>query len=239
MEQGENSQLISRMRCLIEELGSSSQSYGDITLMRFLIARSMNPRKAAKMFVEWQKWRSEMVPLGYVPESEVPDELGSRKVYLGGLTKDGHPILIVKACKHFPSKDQLQVKKVVAHSLDKAIASAGTDIGNEKLIGILDLQQISYKNVDTRGLIMGFQLLQAYYPERLARCFILNVPTLFVRIWKAVSRFLDKATLQKVVFVSNEDEKRKFIEEIGEEVLPECYGGKAKLMAIQDVCIDT
>lgn len=39
-------------------------------------------------------------------------------------------------------------------------AFKGREIGNEKLIGILDLQQISYKNIDPRGLITGFQLLQ-------------------------------------------------------------------------------
>lgn len=36
----------------------------------------------------------------------------------------------------------------------------GREVGNEKLIGILDLQQLSYKNVDARGLITGFQFLQ-------------------------------------------------------------------------------
>lgn len=39
----------------------------------------------------------------------------------------------------------------------------------------------------------------------------------------------------QVVIVSNENEKREFIREIGEEVLPEEYGGRAKLVAIQDV----
>uniref|UniRef100_A0A3Q7E8D8 CRAL/TRIO N-terminal domain-containing protein n=1 Tax=Solanum lycopersicum TaxID=4081 RepID=A0A3Q7E8D8_SOLLC len=39
--------------------------------MRFLIARSMNPEKAAKMFCQWKKWRAEMVPLGYITDSEV------------------------------------------------------------------------------------------------------------------------------------------------------------------------
>ena len=33
-------------------------------------------------------------------------------------------------------------------------------MGNEKLVGILDLQQITFKNVDARGLITGFQFLQ-------------------------------------------------------------------------------
>lgn len=36
----------------------------------------------------------------------------------------------------------------------------GREIGNEKLIGILDLQQITFKNVDASGLITGFQFLQ-------------------------------------------------------------------------------
>lgn len=36
----------------------------------------------------------------------------------------------------------------------------GSEIGNEKLIAILDLQNITYSNVDTRGLITGFQFLQ-------------------------------------------------------------------------------
>lgn len=41
----------------------------------------------------------------------------------------------------------------------------GKEIGNEKLIAILDLQQIGYKNVDARGLITGFQFLQVSDPS--------------------------------------------------------------------------
>jgi len=230
---------LSQMRESVHKLGSSTQNYGDPTLMRFLIARSMNPDKAAKMFSQWQKWRSGLVPLGFIPDSEVPDELEDRKIYLQGLSKDTYPLVIVKASKHYPSKDQLQFKKFVVHMLDKAIASSfkGREVGNEKLIGILDLQKISYKNIDARGLITGFQFLQAYYPERLAKCFILNMPWFFVSVWKMVSRFLDKATLEKIVIVSNEEEMRDFIKEIGEEVLPEEYGGRAKLVPLQDVVL--
>ena len=36
----------------------------------------------------------------------------------------------------------------------------GREIGNEKLIGILDFRNFTYKNVDARGLITGFQFLQ-------------------------------------------------------------------------------
>ncbi|KAF5945686.1 hypothetical protein HYC85_015914 [Camellia sinensis] len=127
----------------------------------------------------------------------------------------------------------------VVHLLDKTIASSfkGREIGNEKLIGVLDLQQITYKNIDARALITGFQFLQAYYPERLAKCYLLNMPGFFVSVWRMVSYFLEKATLEKIVIVSNEDEKREFIRDIGEEALPEEYGGRAKLVAIQDVIL--
>ena len=84
--------------------------YEDPTLMRFLIARSMNPDKAARMFVQWQKWRADMVPNGSISASEVPDELEGKKVFLQALSKDIYPVLIIQGRKHFPSKDQLQFK---------------------------------------------------------------------------------------------------------------------------------
>lgn len=42
-------------------------------------------------------------------------------------------------------------------------AVKGREIGNEKLIGFLDFQNITYRNVDARGLITGFQFLQVMY----------------------------------------------------------------------------
>ncbi|XP_076884235.1 sec14 cytosolic factor-like [Bidens hawaiensis] len=230
---------LTQMKSCVQKLGSSTQKYGDPTLERFLIARSMDPNKAAKMFVSWKTWRDSFVPLGFIPDSEVVEQLEAKKVFLHCFSNDGYPIMIIKASKHYPAKDQPQFKKFVVHLLDKVVASGvkGKEIGNEKLIGILDLDQIAYKNIDARGLITGFQFLQAYYPERLKKCYILNMPWYFVSIWKMVSRFLEKATLEKVVIVCNEEEKTQFIRDVGEDVLPEEYGGRAKLVPIQDVVL--
>ncbi|XP_010316452.1 uncharacterized protein [Solanum lycopersicum] len=194
---------LTQMRKSVEKLGSSTESYGEKTLMRFLIARSMNPEKAAKMFCQWKKWRAEMVPLGYITDSEVADELAAEKIYLQGLSKNGHPVVMVKSNKHFPSKDQVQFKKFVVHLLDKTIASSfnGRETGNEKLIGVVDLQHITYNNADLRGLITGFQFLQ-------------------VRI------------------VTSEEQMQEFIREVGEDVLPEEYGGRAKLVLLQNVTVN-
>uniref|UniRef100_M1C342 SEC14 cytosolic factor / phosphoglyceride transfer family protein n=2 Tax=Solanum TaxID=4107 RepID=M1C342_SOLTU len=274
---------LAKMRKSVEKPGSSTESYGEKTLMRFLIARSMNPEKAAKMFCQWKKWRAEMVPTGYITDSEVADESAAEKVYLQGLSKNGYPVAIIKLNKHFASKDQVQFKKFVVHALDKTIARCyfsvllscrsdiclfnearsndgnfhlvlvqemmitmnclvssfnGREIGNEKLIAILDLQNITYSNVDTRGLITGFQFLQAYYPERLATCYLLHMPQFFVTVWRFICRFLDKATQRKMRIVMSEEQKQEFIREVGEDVLPEEYGGRAKLVLLQDVAVN-
>ena len=70
----------------------------------------MDPKKAAKMFVTWQKWRASFVPLGFIPDSEVLDELKSRKIFLQGFSNEGHPLVVLFACKHYPAKDQQQFK---------------------------------------------------------------------------------------------------------------------------------
>ena len=78
--------------------------------MRFLVARSMNPDKAAKMFVDWQKWRASLVPPNGIPDSEVKDELDFKKVCLQGPTKSGHRMVLVITSKHFPAKDHVIFK---------------------------------------------------------------------------------------------------------------------------------
>ncbi|XP_031123389.1 CRAL-TRIO domain-containing protein YKL091C isoform X3 [Ipomoea triloba] len=240
MERAQEELALTQMRKSVEKLGSSTESFGDPTLMRFLIARAMDPEKAGKMFVQWRQWRAAFVPLGYIPDSEVPDELEARKICLQGLSKNGFPVMIVRGCNHFPAKDQLQFKKFLVHLLDKTLASSfkGGEIGNEKLIGILDLQHMSYKNIDARALITGAQFLQAYYPERLAKFYLLHMPLFFVAVWKLVSRFLEKATLEKIMIVSNEEERLQFIREVGEDVLPEEYGGNSNFVAMQDVVVN-
>ncbi|CAK8570442.1 unnamed protein product [Lathyrus sativus] len=232
----ERNLMLTQMKNSVAKHGSSTQGYGNPTLMRFLIAQSMESDNAAKMFVQWRKWRDSLVPNGLISSFEVCDELESRKIFLQGLSQDKFPLMIVQANRHFPSKDHNQFKKFIVHVFDKTIASAfkEREVGNEKLIIILDLQNISYKNVDARALTTGFQFLQSYYPERLAKFYILHMPWFFVSVWRMVSGFLDKTTKEKIVIINNEDERKEFIDQVGEEILPKEYGGRAKLVAIQD-----
>ncbi|XP_076884223.1 sec14 cytosolic factor-like [Bidens hawaiensis] len=228
---------LTQMKEHIQKLGSSAEKYGDPTLERFLIEKSMDPNKAAKMFVAWQKWRASFVPLGFIPESEVADELKAEKTFLQGLSKSGLPVVILQASKHYPAKDQQQFKKFFVHMLEKAIASGIKDkeIGNEKVIVIMDMQNLAYKNIDTHGFIAGFQMLQDYYPGRLAKLYMVSMPWFFVSVWKIISRVLEKSTSEKIVMISGEKGRKQLIEEVGKETLPEDLVGIAKPVLIQDV----
>ncbi|KAI3902507.1 hypothetical protein MKW92_014577 [Papaver armeniacum] len=234
---------VNKMRELVETQGIPTQKCLDQTLLRFLKAKSMNPEKAAKMFVEREKWREEFVPLGFIPESEIADQLGDKKIYLQGLTKIGQqPFLFCKGSRYFTSasKDPLQFKKFIVYLFDKAIASSykeGKEIGNEKITAAVDLKGFPYKRIDARGFTITLNVLKAYYPERLGKMYMLNVPGFFVSFWKMFSVFLDKDIQEKIIFVSSENEKENFIKEIGEEILPEEIGGRSKIIVVQDVII--
>ncbi|GAB2226693.1 hypothetical protein Droror1_Dr00022512 [Drosera rotundifolia] len=231
---------LSQMKQAIRCLGSSPDNYLDATLLRFLKARSMVPEKAAKMFVQWEAWRASTVPSGSISEDEIPDQLNDKKAFLGGLTKEGYPLVILKGNRHYPPKDKLQLKKFIIYFLDKSVASAykgGIETGTEKVTALIDLGDIPFKNFDAQALITGFQLLQNYYPERLAKCYIVDMPRVFVGMWRMVSYFLDKATKEKITFVSNENERKEMIKQVGEDVVPKLYGGKAELVPIQDVIL--
>ncbi|CAN6479819.1 unnamed protein product [Victoria cruziana] len=225
-----------QMKAAVEKLGSSTEGETEKSLMRFLVAKSMDPKKAARMFVQWKIWRAEIAPLGYIPDDEVLDELRARKVFLQGPNRHGFGVIIVLGRKHFAPKDFLQLKKFIVQILDKALLSCKdrAEEGKDKIVAVFDLQQVSTANIDVRSLTTGLQIQQDYYPDRLQKVFIVGMPLFFVGVWKFVSSLLNKATLDKVQIVKSKEERAAMLKEIGEETLPAEYGGRAKLVALQD-----
>uniref|UniRef100_A0A6N2MFI1 CRAL-TRIO domain-containing protein n=1 Tax=Salix viminalis TaxID=40686 RepID=A0A6N2MFI1_SALVM len=232
---------LAQMRKAVQNLGGSTERYGDPTLTRFLKARSMNPEKAAKMFVQWQTWRASFVPKGFIPESEIPDELASRKGLFAGFIKrwlssfnfqrkqafslQGSPSMQEYSFSLFLSRfslscDIYRTRKrhltpilipfwcrfcgiYVGQSYYKNIclrcfrAIKEHEIGNEKFIVLVDFRQLTYKNFDPRGLINVVQFMQAYYPERIAKMYMLFMPRFFRSVWNMVCRYLDKGMREK------------------------------------------
>ncbi|CAK9863283.1 unnamed protein product [Sphagnum jensenii] len=222
------------MRDLIAKLDPPSKDVDDATLKRFLRARSNKVEKAGKMFAEHQKWRRTFVPLGYIPEEEVKNELEAKKVFLQGHDKVGRSLGVILACKHDAYKRNYEeFKRKYPDYLCLGLCFF-LKPGHEKFTVILDLKGLKYKNLDPRGWISIFDFLQAYYPERLGRLFIVHVPIIFWGAWKIVNPFIDKVTKEKIIFVDEKKIESILLEEIEKDQIPETYGGTLGLVPIQD-----
>lgn len=231
------------MRASVVELDPLSKGVDDATLRRFLVARSMKVDKATTMFVEHQRWRRSLffftVPAGgggggYIPEAQVKKELETGKVMRAGYGKQGHPVAVGFGAKHdVLNRDVEEFKRFTVYVFDKLIASMPP--GTEKFMFILDLQGVSYRNMDPVAMRTNLDFLQAYYPERLAKAFVVHVPTIFWGVWHMLSPFIDKVTREKILFVEDKALEMTLMEYIDKEQLPSLYGGRGHLQSMTDV----
>ncbi|KAL9266670.1 Phosphatidylinositol transfer protein 3-like protein [Drosera capensis] len=227
-------QKICLMRTLVESHDPSAKDLDDLTIRRFLRARELDIEKGSAMLLKYLKWRREFVPKGFISEAEIPNELEQNKVLMQGFDRKGCRIVVVLGRNHFQSKlpDGIdELKRLVVYSFDKVCSRL--PVGEEKFVGIVDLEGWGYANSDIRGYLGALSILQDCYPERLRKIFIVHVPRIFMTVWKIIYPFIDNRTREKIVFVENKMLKATLLQEMEESQMPEIYGGKLPFQPIQ------
>lgn len=219
---------ILQTRALVEMQDPTSKECDDVTIRRFLRARDLDIDKACAMFLKYLKWRRTFVPNGFISASEIPNEIAQNKLFMQGTDKSGRLITVVFGGRHYHNK----IGGFVVFTLDKI--SSRMPPGQEKFVAIADIQGWGYSNSDMRGYLASLSILQDYYPERLGKMFVVHVPYIFMAAWKMVYPFIDEKTKKKIVFVENKQLRSTLLKDIDESQLPEIYGGKLKLVPIQD-----
>jgi hypothetical protein len=73
----------------------------------------------------------------------------------------------------------------------------------------------------------SFQISQDYYPETMGRLLVINAPSSFTAIWTVVKPWLAKDTVGKIDILGG-NYREVLIDVVGEENLPEGFGGKCK-----------
>ncbi|XP_056164352.1 uncharacterized protein LOC115681801 isoform X6 [Syzygium oleosum] len=223
------------MRAIVEREDPSAklQDVDDFMIRRFLRARDLDIEKASKLFLKYLSWRRSFVPNGAISASEIPNDLAQQKLFMQGLDKKGRPIVVVYGGRHNPSKGSLEeFKRFVVYSLDKICSRMPG--GQEKFLGIADLEGWGYKSSDVRGYLAALSILQDCYPERLGKLFLIHVPYIFMTAWRMVYPFIDPKTKKKIVFVENKKQRTTLLGDIDESQLPDVYGGSLPLVPIQD-----
>ncbi|GJW26108.1 CRAL-TRIO domain-containing protein [Tanacetum coccineum] len=222
------------MRDLVEKQDPTSKEYDDFTIRRFLRAREMDIDKASAMFLKFVKWRRTFVPNGCISASEIPNDLAQNKLFMQGTDKSGRLITVVLGGKHYPNKigGLEEFQRYVVFTLDRI--AERMPAGQEKFVSIADVQGWGYSNSDIHGCLAALTILQDYHPERLEKLFIVHAPYLFMTAWKVFSTFIDEKSRKRIVFVETKQLKSTLLKDIDESQLPDIYGGKLKLVPIQD-----
>ncbi|KAG2260526.1 hypothetical protein Bca52824_079820 [Brassica carinata] len=221
------------MRALCDRQDPSTKEVDDLMIRRFLRARDMDIEKASALFLKYLAWRKTVLPKGYIPESEIANDLSHNKVCMQGHDKKGRPIIVIIGNRHSPSKgNPEEFKRFVVYTLEKICARMPR--GEEKFRAIVDLQGWGYSNCDIRGYLAALSTLQDCYPERLDKLYFVRAPYIFMTAWKVIYPFVDTNTKKKIVFVENKKLTPTLLEDIDESQLPDIYGGKIPLTPIQD-----
>ncbi|XP_056164350.1 uncharacterized protein LOC115681801 isoform X2 [Syzygium oleosum] len=185
------------MRAIVEREDPSAKDVDDFMIRRFLRARDLDIKKASKLFLKYLSWRRSFVPNGAISASEIRNDLAQQKLFMQGLDKKGRPIVVLYGGRHNPSKASLEeFKRSVVYGLDKICSRMPG--GQEKFLGIADLEGWGYKNSDVRGYLAALSILQDCYPERLGKLFLIHVPYIFMTAWKMVYLFIDPKTKKKI-----------------------------------------
>jgi len=212
-------------------------------LIRFLRARKYDINKTFEMFKNYLEWR-ETKKVDEIFSYDFPEFSTIKKNYPMGFHKTdkfGRPIYfeitgnmnleeIFKASSiERMIKHQIrQFEYVTNFMLPACTKKFGRHIS--QTLNIMDLRKQTSKFMSKKVLNFVKSLLeisQNYYPEILGNLFVINTGMTFKILWTAVKPFMDEKTKNKITPLGS-DYKKKLLEYIDEENLPEILGGKSK-----------
>jgi len=191
------------------------------TLARFLIARNGNVDKAKTLLVEHLAWRRATLP---VLKSSCLNEFTKGKMFVHGVDKEGHPLIIYRAKLQVPSeRDMDEMLRMCTWWAEKVISMLPPD--KSKATILVDRSDASLTNMDFEFVKAMAGIFQNNYPERLYRAIIYPSGIVFYTFWNLIKFFLDPVTQHKVQPVLTLAGVQEFIDD---ECIPSHMGGKSK-----------
>ncbi|KAL6988609.1 hypothetical protein U1Q18_014363 [Sarracenia purpurea var. burkii] len=197
----------------------------DVSILRYLIARNWNTKKASKMLKETLKWRLEYKP-DKIKWEDVAHEAKIGKLYRANyFDKLGRTVLIMRPGVQSTSSTDMQIKYLV-YCMERAILDSEPD--QEQMVWLIDFQGWNMSSISVKVTRETAHVLQERYPERLSLAILYNPPKVFESFWLMVKPFLEPKTYRKVKFVFADDpQSLKIMEELFDmDKLESIFGGK-------------
>ena len=204
------------------------------TIVRFLRARDHDLTKSKSMLDNHLKFRSKWIPLGLesCKPSVIMPALQSGCWAVGGLTKDGCPILYVDTNLWNPADYTVEIYvKYLCFFFERLHLVFPED--RHQVVIILDMSGWQFSDVFYLNYIRHLvDINQNQYPERLRYCNLINVPWFFKSAWAVIKPWIDQKTVAKIE-LSSDTNAEKLLSIIDADVLSMKYGGNRDISNIQ------
>lgn len=174
--------------------------FTELDLLRFLSARSGDPKAAAKMLTEHLQWRRS----GEVEETcaQCVADKDAHCFFTIGVSRHDQPFIY--SC--VPRAKCYDVAETVGHvvsSFEKILTHP-----TRKFTWLCDFNGFGFSHAMQGRIGIGFALTLAnHYPERLGRLVLINAPTVFDIMLAVCKPFVDSKTMSKLVSISGTPEE--------------------------------
>lgn len=155
-------------------------------------------------------------------------ENSTGKAYVRGSDKMGRALTILRPSAENTFDYDGNIQHLI-FTMEKAVACTERN-GQQKLSFLIDFDGYSIFNAPSISTThQSIHILQNHYPERLHRTYFVRPPSIFYGLFKMFESFIDKATLEKVCFLSEEDmaePNNQLFTDVDKSVLESSFGGK-------------
>ena len=211
-------------------------------LICFLRARKLNVKKATRMLMDYYHWKVDFKLDDIYANFVLKEKYKLQLIFPHGFhkyTKDGNPIYFQimgklntdELFKIGTPEDYIKYSVTINEKMEREYFKLCSKIKHKYVHGvfnILDFRDIKASSVLSKRLLSylkeSFKIMQDYYPESLAGCYVLNAGFAFRSFYSAIKIFVDAKTREKVR-VFGDNYKEGLLEKIDPDCLPSFFGG--------------
>jgi len=233
-------ELLNKFRERLQDLELEGDKNSDMFLIRWIRARDHNLDAAEDMLRKAIEWRKEKNVDNY-KEWKIPEEFHELLVYeVLGYDAENSPVVVVpsgnwnlkKVAREYGAQAFVDYKITKHEELLAAMKGKSTPEGVPvtQSLFIVDIKNVSISQTSLDVLEMLKQdarVYEAYYPEVMKACHMINAPWFFSIFFNILKPFMSQKTSGKMyVYDSNPNNWMPIFKDlVPAQVLPSCYGG--------------
>jgi len=219
----------------------------DHFLIRWLRARNLDIKKATDMLKNYYEWNStnQLLPENSIGKDWIPPEIivDDLKYKFLGFDSIGRPVIwmpigrwevrlrleagLKNECFLYAYQIMYQILKQIECQRIKSNGKVS------QFVAIIDCNELYFRKLSFETLqctLRFFREFEAYFPEIMAACYVVNTPMVFSIVYNLVKPLMSAATIAKLqIFDSNETKWKPVLQShIPLDILPADYGGNAE-----------